>query len=93
MYFALISTVCNQHRFLYVYTEQLCVHVAFTNVFMYMCTSCIYTCTCMCTCYIYIRVHVKQGVWYSGLCIAFKRFAKYHADIVNKYGCSIRKQN
>ena len=34
---------------------------------------------------------IKQGFWYSGLCIAFKRFAKYHAGIVSKYGCSVRK--
>ena len=41
--------------------------------------------------YTFTQKLIKQGFWYSGLCIAFERFAKYHAGIVNKYGCSIRK--
>ena len=34
---------------------------------------------------------IHQGFWYSGLCRAFKKFARNHKDIFNKYNCSIRK--
>ena len=34
---------------------------------------------------------IKQGFWYSGLCAAFKKFARSHADIFYRYGCSIMR--
>ena len=36
---------------------------------------------------------MKQGFWYSGLCMAFRNFARshVHVGIINKYGCSVRK--
>ena len=34
---------------------------------------------------------INQGFWYSALCIAFKKFARKHADILGKYNCSVRK--
>ena len=33
---------------------------------------------------------IKQGFWYTKLCISFKRFAKRHAVLFNKYGVSVR---
>ena len=34
---------------------------------------------------------IRQGFWYSGLCVAFKRFTKSHASIFFKFGYSVRK--
>ena len=34
---------------------------------------------------------IHQGFWYSGLCKAFRNFARNHAGIFNKYKCSIHK--
>ena len=34
---------------------------------------------------------VHQGYRYSDLCRSFNKFAKRHAQIMNKYSCSIRK--
>ena len=34
---------------------------------------------------------MKQGFWYSGLCMAFRKFARSHVGIITKYGCSVRK--
>ena len=34
---------------------------------------------------------VHQGYRYSDLCRSFYKFAKWHAQIMNKYSCSIRK--
>ena len=34
---------------------------------------------------------MKQGFWYSGLCMAFRMFARSHVGIITKYGCSVRK--
>ena len=34
---------------------------------------------------------VHQGYRYSDLCMSFYKFAKRHAQIMNKYSCSIRK--
>ena len=34
---------------------------------------------------------IKQGFRYNGLCIAFRRFARFHANIFHKYGCSVKK--
>ena len=34
---------------------------------------------------------IKQGFWYSGLCMAFKRFAVSHASIFSKFGYSVRR--
>ena len=34
---------------------------------------------------------MKQGLWYSGLCMAFMKFARSHVGIITKYGCSVRK--
>ena len=34
---------------------------------------------------------MKQGFWYSGLCMVFRRFARSHVGIITKYGCSVRK--
>ena len=34
---------------------------------------------------------VDQGYRYSDLCMSFYKFAKRHAQIMNKYSCSIRK--
>ena len=33
---------------------------------------------------------MKQGFWYSGLCMAFRKFARSHVGIITKYGCSVR---
>ena len=35
---------------------------------------------------------IKQGFWYTKLCISFKRFTKRHALLFNKCGVSIRTQ-
>ena len=34
---------------------------------------------------------MKQGFWYSGLCMAFRKFSRSHVGIITKYGCSVRK--
>ena len=34
---------------------------------------------------------IHQGFWYSELCRTFKKFSKHHADIITKYGCSVRR--
>ena len=34
---------------------------------------------------------MKQGFWYSGLCMAFRKSARSHVGIITKYGCSVRK--
>ena len=34
---------------------------------------------------------IKQGFWYTGLCMAFKRFVRSHANIFHKYKCSVKK--
>ena len=34
---------------------------------------------------------VKQGFWYGGLCRAFRRFSRIHANIFSRFGCSVHK--
>ena len=34
---------------------------------------------------------IHQGFRYSALCIAFRKFAKKYTQVLEKYGCSIRK--
>ena len=34
---------------------------------------------------------IRQGFRYPELCIVFKKFARSHADVFNKYGCDIQK--
>ena len=34
---------------------------------------------------------IHQGFRYSALCVTFKRFAKKFTQVLDKYGCSIRK--
>ena len=34
---------------------------------------------------------MKQGFWYTGLCMAFRKFARSQVGIITKYGCSVRK--
>ena len=34
---------------------------------------------------------IKQGFWYTGLCMAFKRFVRSHANIFHKYKCIVLK--
>ena len=34
---------------------------------------------------------IKQGFWYTGLCMVFKRFVRSHANIFHKYKCSVKK--
>ena len=34
---------------------------------------------------------IHQGYRYSDLCRSFYKFAKKHAQIMNKYSCSVRK--
>ena len=34
---------------------------------------------------------IHQGFRYSALCLTFKRFAKKFTQVLDKYGCSIRK--
>ena len=41
--------------------------------------------------YTLIQKFMKQGFWYSGLCMAFKKFARSHVGIITKYECSVRK--
>ena len=34
-------------------------------------------------------ISVHEGFWYAGLCMAYKKFARRHADIFSKYYCSV----
>ena len=34
---------------------------------------------------------IHQGFWYAGLCRAFCKFVRSHADIIAKYKCSVRR--